>query len=152
MTTTTNNSRLELTLTNDTTTTGINDNSLCTDLLRPSLSNNTSLSGNDYVEITANGELRPMTKRANVSCSPSKSSASLKYLVDAFPVDCHLKSNPYDNIPDVKTIWGNPCLTDTCESDEKSKKAYEMGCQHSEFVRFVDDMAERSESKGLIDR
>ena len=114
------------TLANDTSTIteAINNGPSCTDhLLHPSLSNNTSLSGNDYVEITASGEMRPMTRRVNNNSSNSltKSPLSLRRSLcsgsELLEESQQSKLNPYEHIPAFKT-------SDICPSHADSQDPY----------------------------
>ena len=67
------NPKLQLT---ETCSTDIYDvNSLCTDFLHPSASNDTSLSGNDYVEVTS-GKEKPISKRPRSNSNSPRRSAS----------------------------------------------------------------------------
>ena len=129
-------------------------------LLQPSTSNTTSLSGNDYVEVTSHGETRPLTKRTyNSSGSLSKSAASVgKSQFSADGVGhTEVKYNPYDNIPEVRTPKGalGSCEGEGCEKGEaggegegagEQRKSGSSACCHSDFVEFIDNMEDRRES------
>ncbi len=64
-------------------------------------SNTTNLSGNDYVEVTATGELRSLSKRGETSSSSLDKHASLKRKSSkggTAPVKEETDHRPYDNL------------------------------------------------------
>lgn len=132
-------------------TTEPSDNLFCTaTLLHPSASNNTSLSGNDYVEVMSHGETRPLAKRTcNSSNSLSKSATSLSKSQLSADGGSHVevKYNPYNNIPEIRTptCGGGECSKGE-EGAEKWRKSGSSVCCNSEFVDFIDNMQDKRES------
>lgn len=98
--------RLESRLANDTVNGGNDEanNSICVGFLHASPSNTTTLSGNDYVEVTANGELRSLSKRPGNSSSSLDKQAGLKSAcsVEPAPVleDADQHPQHYDSLLD----------------------------------------------------
>ena len=118
------------------------------DMLHPPAStSNTSLSGNDYVEITANGEVKTLTRK--ISGRSNKS----HFTTDATDGCCGVGEesamgqgsyNPYDNIPELKTNGEG--------GGGAWRKSTSSACCHSEFVDFIDNLEGRSGSERSLKR
>ncbi len=111
------------------------------------------------MEITANGEARPLTRRVNTSSnSLDKSAASLcKSGFSAEGCGSAAKGegdggkrcgNQYDNIPEIRAngvvVGGGDEGKGEGEEKEKWRKSSAASvCCNSEFVEFIDTMDER---------
>lgn len=148
-TTTTTISRLEMTLTtNPGSISGENTGSL----IVPSTSNNNSLSGNDYVEVTSTGEAKPLVKNSS-SNSLNKSLVLLTKLSADDPIQ--RQYNPYDNIPEIRSNRAAAkagAKKGGCAGDEKWRESSASACCHSEFVDFIDNLEERRGSLKSVTR
>ncbi len=164
-TTTTNVSHPEMTLTTD--PAGCEADSALTNnhfhtnggMLPLSTSNTTSLSGNDYVEVSATGEAKPLSRKVSNALNKSSNSLCKGQLCAASGDDVvqglERKYNPYDNIPDLKmrgVVAGDEKGGLDNDNNEAKRKSSASACCHSEFVNFIDNLEERCGSTGSLMR
>lgn len=143
--------RLESPLANDPINGGnieINHNS---EFLHKSPSTNTSLSGNDYVEVTANGELRSLSKRVNNSSNSLDKQAGLKCALSADPAPVPEETvHHYDNLLAVQEQGSGGDAGGGKGRAGLSEKSGASEYMSSEFLDFFDNMESMEKKEGSL--
>ena len=134
-------------------TNGVNHEAVNPDFIQTSPSTSTSLSGNDYIEVTATGELRSLSKRVYNSSNSLDKQAGLKCVFSAEPdPQVELEETKkcvhhYDNLVDVQQQEGG---RNTGGQKEGLWEKSGASRRKSEFLEFFDNMGSMENKDGSM--